>query len=100
MHIIRVRRTAGPKLKLISLVGNGPTCETVSHARDEVHGHIHPSVFSITKGIPIASVGDAVMIFFKIPTKPRIVIANPANGFFKVVVGVFETFVEDVASKS
>jgi hypothetical protein len=45
-------------------------------------------------------VGDAVMIFFKIPTKPRIVIANPANGFFKVVVGVFETFVEDVASKS
>ena len=41
--------------------------------------------------------GQAVVVFFKIAAEPTVVIANPADGTFKVVVGIFEAFDEDVA---
>ena len=99
VHAVERGCGASPNLEQELAIGDGPQREAIPYAFDEIHGHIHPRLFGVAEGVPVAGVGEAVVIFLKIAAKPAIVVAVPANRLLKVMVGIFEAFSEQVTSE-
>ena len=99
MHIGGGRGGAGPYFELAVAIGDGPAVDAVLQTADEEERHEHPRVVVVAEGVPVARMREAVVVFLEVSAEPGVVVAEPANGLFEVVVAVFETFYEDVAGE-